>query len=82
MSNIRVRAAIERIQTELNQLGEHIISYSGIEKKDAFAVDNAATDIATTAAQIAELARAARGTSTKPGTLVRQTRRALGFTVP
>ena len=45
---------------EINHLGEHILHYSGIEKKDAFDVDNAATDIATTATQIAELARAAR----------------------
>jgi hypothetical protein len=64
MPNIRVRQAIERIQTELNQLGEHIIHYSGIEKKDALAVDNAATDIAATATQIADLARTARGTTT------------------
>jgi hypothetical protein len=80
MPNIRVRQAIEKLQKEINRVGEHIVQYSGIDKKDAFAIDNAATDIATTAAQIAELARQAQGV--RDTSTVRKVRRALGFTHP
>lgn len=56
MSNIRVKAAIERIQNELNKVGKHITQYSGIDPKDAKAIELAAEDIQTTAGQIRWLA--------------------------
>jgi hypothetical protein len=80
MPNIRVRQAILRIQTEINRVGHHIVQYSGIDKKDALAIDNAASDIATTAAQIAELAQQAQGVRTTGAK--RRVRKALGFTYP
>ena len=82
MPNIRVRQALERLRREINQVGQHIVQHSGIDKKDAMVCDDLATDIAVTAAQIAEISRQAGGTSRKPGSLVRETRRALGFTIP
>jgi hypothetical protein len=82
MPNIRVKATLERISRELNQTGEHVIHHSGINPREAMLIDNLATDIAVTATQIAELARQSMGSSRKPGSLVRQTRRTLGFTKP
>jgi hypothetical protein len=82
MPNIRVRAAIERISNDINRVGHHIVQHSGIDPKDARFIDNVATDIAVTAAQIAELARQAQGVREKSGSLVRKTRKAMGFTIP
>jgi hypothetical protein len=56
MANIRVRQALERIQAELNKVGEHAAQYSGISRKDASSVKWTCEDIAKTAMQIAELA--------------------------
>jgi hypothetical protein len=56
MANIRVRQALERIQAELNKVGEHAAQYSGISRKDAAAVRRTCDDIARTAVQIGELA--------------------------
>lgn len=82
MPNIRVRAAIEKISNEINRVGQHIVQHSGIDPKDARFIDNVATDIAVTAAQIADLARQVQGSSRVPGSLVTQTRRTFGFTKP
>jgi hypothetical protein len=59
MPNINVRRAIEKISNELNRVGQHAADYSGIDPKDARFVKHVAEDIATTAAQIAQLAEAA-----------------------
>jgi hypothetical protein len=82
MPNIRIRQALERLQSELNRVGTHIALHSGIDQKDAVIVDNIATDIAITATQIAEMARQRQGSTVPSGKLVRDTRKALGFTVP
>jgi hypothetical protein len=57
MPNIRVKNALEKIDAEINRVGEHIVHYSGISRKDADDVRLRAEDIAKTASQIAELAR-------------------------
>jgi len=82
MPNIRVKITLERIAREINQTGQHILNHSGVDPKEAMTIDNLATDIAVTATQIAELARRSMGSSRQPGSLVRQTRRVLGFTKP
>jgi hypothetical protein len=81
MPNIRVRQAIEKISNELNKVGEHIQLHSGIDAKDARFIDNVASDIAQTAAQIAAIAREVQG-NTSGETLVRNVRKSLGFTNP
>ena len=81
MANIRVRASIEKISNDLNRLAEHISQYSSIDAKDARFVDNIATDISVTAAQIAAMAREVQG-NTSSETLVKKVRKSLGFTNP
>ena len=81
MANIRIRAAIEKISNDLNKVAEQISQYSGIDAKDARFVDNIATDISVTAAQIAAMAREVQG-NTSGETLVRKVRKSLGFTNP
>ena len=56
MPNIRVRAAIEKIDRELNRVGEHALQYSGIPRRDALDVKLALQDIIRTAQQLMELA--------------------------
>ena len=57
MPNIRVKAALDKIQTEINKIAHHVALYSGIDKNDAMTVERMCDDIATTAAQIGGLAR-------------------------
>jgi len=80
VANINVKKALERIRREINQVGKHIQFHSGVDKRDANLVDDAATDIAVTAAQIAEIARQAAGQ--RETGLVKRTRKTLGFTYP
>ena len=61
MANIRIRNALEKIDREINRVGEHIIHYSGISRGEACDVERAAEDIAKTASQIAEIARRVPG---------------------
>lgn len=63
MANIRIRNALEKIDREVNRVGEHIVLYSGISREDAAAVERLAEDIAKTASQVAELARKGPWTS-------------------
>ena len=72
---------MERIAKDINQVAKHVALYSGVDKKDANAVDNLAADIAVTATQIAEIARASAG-NTSSTTVVKNVRRALGYTTP
>jgi len=81
MPNINVRKKIEEISNELDRLAEHVGTYSGIQLKDATFVDDVATSVAVTATQIAALARAVQGNRSAEH-VVRDTRRALGFTHP
>jgi hypothetical protein len=59
MPNLNARRAIEKISSDLNRVGEHILNYSGIDQRDARFVENVAEDIAKTGSQIAQLAREA-----------------------
>lgn len=81
MPNIRVRARLERLQTELNAIRDHVAFHRGIAADDARAIDNVCADLAEQAAMIAADARKAMG-NTSGRTLVRDVRRALGFTKP
>lgn len=56
MPNIRVRPALEKIDRELNRVGEHALHYSGIRRSDAVAVKFTLKDIVKTAEQLLELA--------------------------
>ena len=54
MPNIRVKQAIERIAKELRQVRKHIETYSGIDAKDARAVDRLALEIIDDAHRISD----------------------------
>jgi hypothetical protein len=82
MPNIQVKRTITSISCKLNRLEEHVQQHSGINKNEAWDIDDLATDIAVTATRIAALARQAQGKKKKPEVLLRQVRRALGFTYP
>jgi hypothetical protein len=81
MANIRVKAALARIETELQRVYEQIAQYSGIDKSEAVIIDNTATSISSMAADIAGLARQVEG-NTSGTRLHKQVRKALGFTTP
>lgn len=81
MANINVRKRLESIQSELEQVGKHIALYSGVDEKQADVVDRIATDIAQSAAAIAQVARERQGV-TNAKSLVKRVRKALGFTYP
>jgi hypothetical protein len=57
MPNIRVRQALERIDSEINRVGEHAQSYSGINRRDISDVVRLCNDIIETAKQIKELTK-------------------------
>ena len=63
MANIRIKNALEKIDSEVNRVGRHIVLYSGISRRDARAVELLAEDVAKTATQIMELARKGPWTS-------------------
>ena len=79
MANMNVRARLEKISNELNEVKKHIAMYSGIDKKDALFIDNVTTDIAKEAASIAMTARDVQGDKSAKKTMVK-VRKALGFT--
>jgi hypothetical protein len=56
MPNIRVKQAVERIAKELRQVRKHIEMYSGVDAKDARAVDRLALDIIDDAHRISDAA--------------------------
>ena len=67
-----------RISDELTRV-KPVCHSSGLSLDD---IDKLATQIACQAAAIADNARARMGSTRKQGTLLRQVRRALGFTYP
>lgn len=81
MANIRVKQALDRIETELNSVYKQIAQYSGVDEKDARIIDTTATNIASMAADIAGLARQVMG-NTSGVKLHKQVRKTLGFTNP
>jgi hypothetical protein len=81
MPNLNVLKRLDNICDELTMLTEHVIQHSGIAFKDALAVDNRCSDIAQMAAQIAAVARERQGNHSG-ATLLRDVRRALGYTKP
>jgi hypothetical protein len=56
MPNIRIKQALEKLDTEINRIGEHAAHHSGIASSEASAVHRLCDDIITTAKQIKELA--------------------------
>ena len=83
MANIRIKAALARIESELQSVAKHAQMYSGVDEKDALMIDNDATAIAIAATQLAVMARKARGQPAKSAdAVVKKVRKALGFTHP
>lgn len=80
MANIRVKQALEKLDAEINRVGNHVAQYSGVDGLDARAIERTATDICETAAQIVQLAQEAQGVRSPD--LRRKVRAALGFTTP
>lgn len=80
MPNIRVKAALEKMDTEINKIGAHILNHSGIDRSEASTIERLASDICETAAQIVQLAEEAQGMT--PQHRVKKVRKALGFTMP
>ena len=56
MANIRVKQALDKVDTELNQIAKHVAHYSGIDDKDAVHITRTLNDIITTAGQIKQFA--------------------------
>lgn len=81
MPNPNVRKRLDNICTELDMLAEHVALHSGISERDALAIDNRCSDIAELAAKIGAEARARQGNRSGK-TLVRDVRKALGYTYP
>lgn len=81
MPNPNVRKRLDNISDELQILLEHVIQHSGVSEKDALAIDNRCCDIAEMAARIGAEARARQGNRSSK-TLVRDVRKALGYTYP
>jgi short-subunit dehydrogenase len=61
MPNIRVKQALDKLDKELNRVGEHVAHYSGIDAKDAAHIERTLDDIVTTANQIKGFAMSAAG---------------------
>jgi hypothetical protein len=80
MANINVKKRLEKLDTEINQVGQHILHYSGIDAKDAMFIERIASDICETAAQIVQLAEDAQGMKSQDRR--KKVRKALGFTTP
>jgi hypothetical protein len=81
MANPNIRKRLDNISDELDMLVEHVLQHSGVSAKDALAIDNRCSDIAEQAARIGAEARLRQG-NTSGETLVRDVRRALGYTTP
>jgi len=81
MANPNIRKRLDNIADDLDMLVQHVVQHSGVSTKDALAIDNRCSDIVEQAARIAAEARAAQG-NTSGETLVRNVRRALGYTIP
>ena len=81
MANPNLRKRLDNIADELEMLVLHVAQHSGVSAKDALAVDNRCSDIAQLVAQIATEARHVQGNTTGK-TLVRDVRKALGYTHP
>ena len=81
MANPNVRIHLDNIAEELGMLLQHVIQHSGVSEKDAMAVDKRCDDIAEMAARIGAVARERQGNRSSK-TLVRNVRRALGYTTP
>lgn len=77
MPNLNVRARLDKIQREIDQVVKHVVQYSGVDAKDAVMIDNTAAGIAEQAARICELARSQMG-EPNPNTIAK-VRKALGF---
>jgi len=78
---MKTQKRLETVSHELQRIAEHIAQYSGIDAKEADIMDNIATGIAEMAAGIAAEARTKAGNRSGK-TLVRNVRKALGYTVP
>lgn len=81
MANVRIVAALERAQEELESAYKQIRLYTGIEEKNAMKIDNIASSISDMASDIAGLARQTAGDASG-AKLNKAVRRALGFTNP
>lgn len=79
MPNMNVRRRLESIGSDLQKVATHVAQYSGIDEREARAIDNLATDIAVVAANLAAEARIKMGDRSASG-LVAKIRKALGFT--
>jgi predicted HicB family RNase H-like nuclease len=78
MANMNVQARLTRIEREIDALRQHMLVHSGVSLDQAFRIDNLATEIAISAAEIAEEARRAYGEREKPGSLILRVKKALG----
>jgi hypothetical protein len=81
MANVNVDAALDRAYKDLLKALQQIKMYSGINKKKALMTDNTASQIAQLAVAICVEAREVMGDKSA-GRLLRDVRKALGYTVP
>ena len=81
MPNINVRLRLEDIANNLDKVVEHIVQYSGIQARDALAIENLSARIAERATRIFAASQEAQG-HPSPDRIVRGVRKALGYTSP
>lgn len=81
MANMNVKKRLESIESDLYAVLKHVSMYSGIDAKDAMAIDRIAAGISEAGAALAAEARAVSG-NTSGKTLVKNVRKALGYTRP
>lgn len=80
MANVNVKKALDRILRDAEKTQKHVTLYSGVDTKDAQAIDTACAQIIEEIARIAQHARTASGSKEKD--LVKVIRKALGYTYP
>jgi hypothetical protein len=81
MPNINIEKRLDKICDELAKVLEHVAQYSGIPNANATRIDNRCCDIAELASRIGAYARERQGNRSSE-TLVRDVRKALGYTIP
>jgi len=81
MANMNVRKRLEKIEREMREIILYVEQYHGVPKEEAHQVDNEASVICQQAARLASTARKSMGIS-DASKLVKQVRKALGYTVP
>jgi hypothetical protein len=78
VANLNVEKRLTRIERDLAVVTQHAANHRGLDKEQAWRIENMACSIAQDAARLGALARIVRGDRSGPG-LLKRVRKALGF---